>query len=164
MSDASSAPRRYITKAGYEHLREHLRWLLYDERPKVTVEAATAAAHGDRSENYEYKLAKKKLREIDAKIHRLSKQLERFEVIDPTTRPKTDRVFFGATVTLEDEDGHEITYQIVGSDELDESLGPNRISYEAPFARALLGKQEGEEVSVPRGAARVTLTITRVFY
>src|SRR5712675_936959 len=101
--------KRYITKAGFERLREQFRALLHDERPRVTQEVAVAAAHGDRSENYEYKLGKRKLREIDAKIHRLQKQLESYEVVDPATRPRTDRVFFGATVTVQDEDGEEAT-------------------------------------------------------
>src|SRR2546421_7553276 len=121
----SPAPgKRYITKLGFDRLREEFRRLLYEERPRVTHEVTVAAAHGDRSENYEYKLGKKKLREIDARLHRLQKQLESFEVVDPAKRPKTNRVFFGATVTVEDEDGETFTYQIVGGDELDESLGP----------------------------------------
>src|SRR5256885_230426 len=91
--------KRYITKKGFDKLREEFRRLLYEERPRVTREVQVAAAHGDRSENYEYKLGKKKLREIDGRIHRLLKQLENYEVVDPATRPKTDRVFFGATVT-----------------------------------------------------------------
>ena len=128
----------------------------------MTHEVTVAAAHGDRSENYEYKLGKKKLREIDARIHRLQKMLESFEVIDPRTRPKTDRVFFGATVTVEDDDGEETTYQIVGGEELDESLGKNRISYEAPLGRALLGKREGESVRVRRPKGEMELTIVRV--
>ena len=114
--------KKYITRAGFEKLREEFRRLLYDDRPRITREVTVAAAHGDRSENYEYKLGKKKLREIDARIHRLQKQLESYEVVDPATRPKTDRVFFGATVTVEDEDGDKTTYQIVGGDELDEGL------------------------------------------
>src|SRR5467141_4383162 len=104
--------KRYITKAGFERLREQFRGLLYDDRPRVTREVAVAAAHGDRSENYEYKLGKRKLREIDAKIHRLQKQLESYEVVDPATRPRTDRVFFGATAPVQDEDGEEPTYHI----------------------------------------------------
>ncbi|MFL5439327.1 MAG: transcription elongation factor GreB [Myxococcales bacterium] len=160
---AAPAPtKRYITTRGFERLREEFRRLLHDERPRVTHEVTVAAAHGDRSENYEYKLGKKKLREIDAKLHRLQKMLENFEVIDPGTRPKTDRVFFGATVTVEDEDGEETTYQIVGGDELDESLGKNRISYEAPLGRALLGKREGDSVRVRRPKGEVELTIVRV--
>ena len=154
--------KKYITKAGFERLREQFRQLLYEERPRVTHEVTVAAAHGDRSENYEYKLGKRKLREIDAKIHRLQKQLESYEVVDPAARPRTDRVFFGATVTVQDEDGAESTYQIVGGDELAESLGPGRISYEAPLGRALLGKREGDAVRVRRPAGDVELTILKV--
>jgi transcription elongation factor GreB len=102
------------------------------------------------------------LREIDAKIHRLQKLLESFEVVDPATRPRTDRVFFGATVTVEDEEGEATTYQVVGPDELDESLGENRISFEAPLGRALLGRREGDSVRVRRPAGEVELTIVRV--
>jgi transcription elongation factor GreB len=154
--------KRYITRAGFERLREEFRRLLYEERPRITQEVTVAAAHGDRSENYEYKLGKKKLREIDARIHRLQKQLESYEVVDPRTRPKTDRVFFGATVTVEDEDGARTTYQIVGGDELDDALGPGRISYEAPLGRALLGKREGDSVTVRRPAGVVEVTIVNV--
>jgi len=154
--------KKYITKAGFDRLREEFRRLLHEERPRVTREVTVAAAHGDRSENYEYKLGKKKLREIDAKLHRLQKQLESYEVVDPASRPKTDRVFFGATVTVEDEDGARATYQVVGGDELEESLGPGRISYEAPLGRALLGKREGDTITVRRPAGEVELTIVEV--
>src|SRR2546421_12794018 len=116
---AGTAPtKRYITTRGFERLREEFHRLLHDERPRVTQEVAVAAAHGDRSENYEYKLGKRKLREIDAKIHRLQKMLESFEVIDPAGREPVRRAFFGATVTVEDEDGQQATYQIVGGHEL----------------------------------------------
>ena len=154
--------KRYITKAGFERLREQFRMLLHEERPRVTHEVAVAAAHGDRSENYEYKLGKRKLREIDARIHRLQKMLESFEVVDPKAREPVARAFFGATVTVKDEDGHRVTYQIVGGDELDEDLGPGRISYEAPLGRALLGKEEGDTVRVRRPAGEVEITIVKV--
>ena len=154
--------KRYITKAGFERIREQFRVLLYEERPRVTQEVAVAAAHGDRSENYEYKLGKRKLREIDARIHRLQKMLESFEVVDPKAREPVARAFFGATVTVKDEDGHRVTYQIVGGDELDEDLGPGRISYEAPLGRALLGKEEGDTVRVRRPAGEVEITIVKV--
>jgi transcription elongation factor GreB len=159
-----SPPRgkRYITKAGFERLREQFRVLLYEQRPRVTQEVAVAAAHGDRSENYEYKLGKRKLREIDAQIHRLQKMLESFEVVDPAAREPVARAFFGATVTVEDEEGRRITYQIVGGDELSEELGPGRISYEAPLGRALLGKGEGDTVRVRRPAGEMELVIVKV--
>jgi transcription elongation factor GreB len=153
---------RYITKVGFDKLRGEFHKLLTVERPRVTREVTVAAAHGDRSENYEYKLGKKKLREIDGRLVRLKKMIEAFEVVDPALRPKTDRVFFGATVTVEDEDGVESTYQIVGGDELSDDLGPGRISYEAPLGKALLGKQEGDTVTVARPAGKVELTIVAV--
>jgi transcription elongation factor GreB len=154
--------KRYITKIGFEKLREEFRRLLYDDRPRVTREVTVAAAHGDRSENYEYKLGKKKLREIDGRLVKLKKMIESLEVVDPAARPATDRVFFGATVTVEDEAGREITYQIVGGDELSDDLGKGRISYEAPLGRALLGKQKGDTVTVKRPAGDVEVTIVRV--
>jgi transcription elongation factor GreB len=154
--------KRYITRAGFDRLREEFRRLLHEERPRVTREVAVAAAHGDRSENYEYKLGKKKLREIDARLYRLQKQLESYEVVDPAERARTDRVYFGATVTVEDEDGVPATWQIVGGDELDASLGEGRISYEAPLGRALLGKREGDSVTVRRPAGEVELTVVKV--
>jgi transcription elongation factor GreB len=150
--------KKYVTRIGFERLREEFRKLLHEERPRVTREVAIAAAHGDRSENYEYKLGKKKLREIDARLHRLQKQLESYEVVDPAARPRIDRAFFGATVTVEDEEGVEATYQIVGSEE----LGPGCISYEAPLGKALLGKRKGDTVRVRRPAGEVELTIVRV--
>ena len=156
------AQKKYITLTGFEALREEFRRLLHQERPRVTREVTVAAAHGDRSENYEYKLGKRKLREIDARLHRLQKQLENYEVIDPATRPRTDRAFFGATVTVEDEDGKTTKYQIVGGDELDDALGPGRISYEAPLGKALLGKQEGDTVRVERPAGTLELTVVKV--
>jgi transcription elongation factor GreB len=150
--------KKYITKAGFDRLRAEFHRLLTEERPRTAREAATAAAHGDRSENYEYKLAKKKLREIDARLHRLQKQIESFEVVDPTARPRTERAYFGATVTVEDEDGALATWQIVGGEE----LGPGCISYEAPLGRALLGKRAGDAVRVRRPAGEVELTVVKV--
>jgi transcription elongation factor GreB len=158
LGQLQAVEKKYITKSGFEQVRAEFHQLLTEERPRTAREAATAAAHGDRSENYEYKLAKKKLREIDARLHRLQKKIESYEVVDPATRPRTDQVYFGATVTLEDGDGAQVTYQIVGGDE----LGPGCISYEAPLGRALLGKREGDEVRVRRPAGEVELTVVKV--
>jgi transcription elongation factor GreB len=159
---AAPKERKYITRAGFNRLHAQLKQLLYEERPRVTQEVSVAAAHGDRSENYEYKLGKRKLREIDGKIHRLQKQLESYEVVDPAARPPTDRAFFGATVTVEDESGGLSTWQIVGGDELATELGPGRISYQAPLGRALLGKRQGDSVVVKRPAGEAELTIIKV--
>ncbi|MBS2021777.1 MAG: GreA/GreB family elongation factor [Deltaproteobacteria bacterium] len=159
------AKKVYITKAGFDRLRAIFHDLLTVQRPRVTHEVQVAAAHGDRSENYEYKLGKRKLREIDSKLHRLQKKIESFEVVDPATRPKTDRAFFGATVTIEDEDGKTQTVQIVGPDELDSELEVGRvkrISYEAPLGRALLGKQEGDTVTVKRPVGDLEIELVKV--
>lgn len=161
--EKENLPKRYITKAGFEKQQSLLRWLLTEERPRVTVEVATAAAHGDRSENYEYMLGKRKLRQIDGKIHFLQKRIASYEVVDPATRPKTNKAFFGATVTLEDEDGEESTYQIVGSDELEDTPDVSgKISYEAPLGKALLGKQEGDEVTLKLPNNKTTYTLVKV--
>lgn len=151
-----------MTKSGFEKLRAEFHRLLHEERPRVTREVAVAAAHGDRSENYEYKLGKRKLREIDGRLRWLQKQLASCEVVDPATRPETDRAYFGATVTLEDAEGNESTVQIVGGEELDEALGKGRISCEAPLGKALLGRREGDTVRVRRPAGEVELTVVKV--
>ena len=171
---AEPAPRkRYITKDGFERLRERFRRLLNQDRPRVTREVTVAAAHGDRSENYEYKLGKRKLREIDAQLHKLQKALEACEVIDPATRAGSERAFFGATVTVEGEDGLRATYQIVGGDELaaefsdppeGEEPARARVSFEAPLGRALLGKRAGDNVRVARPAGELVLSVVRVIW
>jgi transcription elongation factor GreB len=162
MAEGANARKRYITRKGFDRIRERFRLLLYEQRPRVTHEVQVAAAHGDRSENYEYKLGKKKLREIDAEIYRLQKALESYEVVDPSARKPTAQAFFGATVTIEDEGGGQSTFQIVGSDELDDELGEGRISYEAPLGKALLGKREGDAVLVRRPAGEVEFVVVRV--
>jgi len=155
-------PKRYVTKIGFEKMRERFRFLLYEERPRMTREVQIAAAHGDRSENYEYKLGKRRLREIDGEIFRLQKKLESLEVIDPASRPKSKQAFFGATITFEDADGNVSTVQIVGSDELEDASDRQRISYDAPMGRALLGKKEGDEITVKRPAGDLELTVLNV--
>src|SRR3954463_8574181 len=102
--EADERPRGklYLTLKGAERLREELRTLLNTERPKVTAEVSAAAAQGDRSENAEYLYGKKRLREIDRRIRFLQKRLDSVTIVDPKEQKETDRVFFGATVTLED--------------------------------------------------------------
>jgi len=143
---------RYITREGFTRLRAELDQLWSVERPRVTQEVADAAAQGDRSENAEYIYGKRRLREIDRRVRFLGKRLEELTVVtEPPER--RDRVFFGAWVTVEDEDGQVAEYRIVGADESD--AGSRAISVESPVARALLGKREGDEVTVkiPRGDA-----------
>ena len=151
---------RYITPEGHARLAAELerRWKV--ERPRVTQEVADAAALGDRSENAEYIYGKRRLREIDRRIRYLERLLEKLSVVTETPSDR-ERVFFGASVTVEDEDGRTATYRIVGPDETD--LGAGRISIASPMARALLGKRVGDHALVrrPKGEAEVTITAVR---
>jgi transcription elongation factor GreB len=153
----------YITPSGAKKLQEDLAQL-FKSRPKVVQDVADAAAQGDRSENAEYIYGKKKLREIDRKIHWLTKRLESAQVVDPSQRPEDerDRIFFGATVEVEDEDGKIARYTIVGEDEIDTPAG--RISYKSPLARVLLKKKEGETVLFRKPAGEIELTILSIRY
>jgi len=155
---AALAERKsYITRAGFEKLRAELDHLWKEERPRVTQAVSVAAALGDRSENADYIYGKKRLREIDGRIRFLTKRLDALEVVDPGPRANNDRVYFGAWVDLEDEEGTRVRYQLVGADESDAANG--RISVESPMGRALMGKRQGDRVEVrrPRGDARFTI-------
>jgi transcription elongation factor GreB len=158
---ASGEPN-YITREGARRLQEELVELRTKARPKVVQDVAEAAAQGDRSENAEYIYGKKKLREIDRRIHFLTKRLESARVVEPTDRPAEGAVFFGATVAVEDEDGKTSTYTIVGQDEIDTARG--RISYKSPLARTLLKRREGDTVLFRKPAGEVELTIVSIRY
>ena len=150
---------RYITPQGFRRIAaEHERiWSV--ERPRIVAEVEAAAALGDRSENAEYVYGKKKLRELDRRLRFLSERMDALTVIDPRPHP-AGRAFFGAWVTVEQEDGEERTYRLVGPDEFDVARG--LISVDAPLGRALLGKREGEVVAVVRPAGLVELTVVDV--
>lgn len=151
----------YITKEGAKKLSEELGRLRSVERPKTVQEVADAAAQGDRSENAEYIYGKKRLREIDRRMHYLTKRLESAVVVVPGEQ-RGDKVFFGATVELEDEDEKRATYVIVGEDEIDSARG--RISWKSPVGRALLGKRPGDVVLVRRPAGETEYEIVSVKY
>jgi transcription elongation factor GreB len=152
---------RFISPSGYAHLREELERLWRIERPRVTQEVSEAAALGDRSENAEYIYGKRRLREIDRRLRHLSKLLDSLTVVrfDPSQR---GRVFFGAWVTLEDEEGREVRYKLVGPDELDVRSG--KVSVDSPMGRALLGKRVEDEVTVQRPKGRGTFTVLDIAY
>lgn len=142
-------PRRagtpLITAAGAARLREELDELWLRKRPAVTQAVSEAAALGDRSENAEYIYGKKMLREIDSRVRFLRKRLEALKVVDqPPSDPS--RIYFSASVELEDEDGKILKLRIVGPDEIDPKQ--QHISIDSPMARALLGKQLDDEVCV----------------
>jgi len=115
----------YITREGYLALDRELKYLWKEERPKVTQAVSEAAAMGDRSENAEYIYGKKRLREIDRRVRFLSKRLDVLTIVDPSPMQE-GKIFFGAWVTLEDEDGNEKVYRIVGADE----FNPKKIGYQ----------------------------------
>lgn len=151
----------YITPEGVKKLRTELTWLWKEERPRVTQGVADAAAEGDRSENAEYIYGKKRLREIDRRIRFLTQRLDSLTVVDaPPTA--TDKVFFGAWVRLENEDGDEVIYRVVGPDETDAAKG--HISLDSPMGKALLGRREGDEIHVRRPAGEAIFTVLEVGY
>ncbi|MGB3379774.1 transcription elongation factor GreA [Allopontixanthobacter sediminis] len=134
---------------GYERLTADLK-AYRAERPTIVEAIETARAHGDLSENAEYHAAKERQGQVEAYIADIENKVSRAQIIDPTTL-SGDRIVFGATVTLLDEDDKPIKYQIVGETEADAKRG--RISYNSPLAKALIGKNVGDEieVSVPSG-------------
>ena len=138
-------PPGSATAEGARRLQEELDYLWRIHRPQVTRAVAEAAAQGDRSENAEYIYGKKQLREIDRRVRYLRKRLDGMVVV---SRPPDDRsrIFFGAWVRLEDEDGAELEMRIVGPDEIDPAR--RYISMDSPLARALLGKRRDDEVTV----------------
>jgi len=158
---ARSGKSAYITAAGYRRLQEEIDSLWKGERPRVTAEVAAAAALGDRSENAEYIYGKKRLREIDRRIEWLARRIDEVKVVVPEPSQE-GKVFFGARVTLQDEDGAETSYRIVGTDEIDLSRG--WISVDSPIARALFGKAVGQEVTVIRPKGPKEYTVVSISY
>ena len=141
----------YITPAGYRRLREEYEALFATERPKLVETIAWAAANGDRSENGDYIYGRKKLREIDRRIDFLSKRMRAANVVDPADQPERGKVWFGATVTLVDEDDQERVVTLVGEDETDAAKG--LISWRSPIGRAIRGAAVGDlrRVMLPSG-------------
>jgi transcription elongation factor GreB len=152
---------KYITPDGARRLNKELDELWKVERPRVTQAVSEAAAQGDRSENAEYTYGKKRLREIDRRVRFLRKRLEGMVVVD---KPPSDpgRVFFGAWVSVEDDDGAVSRYRIVGPDEFDAE--PGYISMDSPLARALMKKGLDDEVTVEVPGGQRTLVIIDVSY
>ena len=130
---------------GHRQLDAELRRLKIEERPAIIQAIEDARAHGDLSENAEYHAAKERQGQVEATIADLEDRLSRAMIIDPKTL-SGDRVVFGATVTLLDEDEKKVKYQLVGQEEADARVG--RISYNSPLGRALIGRQKGEDVEV----------------
>jgi transcription elongation factor GreB len=159
---SNKGEKNYITPAGYRKLTTELDFLRTKKRPEVVSALSDAAAEGDRSENAEYIYRKRQLRQIDGRMRFLGKRLDIVVVVDPTQQKRRDHVFFGATVTVEDEEAKEQVFAIVGSDEIDSAGGA--ISWQSPVGRALLGKQIGDTVLVRWDKGQRELTITGISY
>ncbi|OGT70082.1 MAG: transcription elongation factor GreB [Gammaproteobacteria bacterium RIFCSPLOWO2_02_FULL_57_10] len=151
----------YITVEGEKRLRDELNYLWRVERPKVTQQVSDAAALGDRSENAEYIYGKKRLREIDRRVRHLRKRLELLTIVDKAPTD-TSRIYFGARIRVEDEEGNEHHYRLVGPDEIGES--PGYISVDAPLGRALLGKPVDSEVTIVTPGGRRTWYVLDIQY
>lgn len=151
----------YITAEGATQLRDELHQLWKVERPEVTAVVHEAAKNGDRSENGDYIYGKRRLREIDRRVRYLRKRLDEVNIVDREPDDKS-RVFFGAWITLEDEDGDEQTWRIVGADEIDSHKG--HISIDSPVARKAIGKQLDDEITVTIGEAVKYYVITGIQY
>jgi transcription elongation factor GreB len=153
--------KNYITPAGYARLKDELDHLTATERPEVVRTVSWAASNGDRSENGDYIYGKRRLREIDRRIRFLIKRLENAEVVDPAGRD-SDQVFFGATVTVQDQHGEEQTISIVGTDEVDTARG--YVSWVSPIAKALIKAREGDVVRLASPGGMRDLEVVEVSY
>jgi transcription elongation factor GreA len=142
MATAEKVP---MLAEGHRKLTDELKRLRIEERPAIVEAIEVARAHGDLSENAEYHAAKERQGQVEATIADLEDRLSRAMIIDPTTL-SGNKVLFGATVTLIDEDKKKVKYQLVGQTEADARVG--RISYNSPLGRALIGRQKGDEIEV----------------
>jgi transcription elongation factor GreA len=141
----ASADKVPMLEEGHRKLTDELKRLRQEERPAIVEAIEAARAHGDLAENAEYHAAKERQGHVETTIAEIEDRLSRAMVIDPTTL-SGDKVVFGATVTLTDEDKKKVRYQLVGQTEADANAG--RISYNSPLGRALIGRQKGDEVEV----------------
>ncbi len=151
----------YITPEGEQHLRAELHQLWKVERPQVTNTVHEAAKNGDRSENGDYIYGKRRLREIDSRVRFLNKRLDELKVIDQTPT-NTNKIYFGAWVCLEDDEGKEQRWRIVGPDEFDLTQG--KLSMDSPMARSLLGKGLEDEIRVQSPSGEQVYYVTNISY
>lgn len=154
--------KNYMTPQGHARMKQELLHLIDVERPEVVKIVSWAASNGDRSENGDYIYGKRRLREIDRRIRFLTKRLDIAEVVDPSVHHGSDQIFFGATVTYENQAGEEHEVTIVGIDELDPLNG--KISWISPVARALTKAREGDAVVLRTPSGMDELTILEVRY
>lgn len=160
-SQIPKGTKNYITPAGAERMKAELKKLLHHDRPEVVRTVQWAASNGDRSENGDYIYGKRRLREIDRRIRFLSKRLETVEIVDPA-RQSAERVLFGATVLVEDEEGGKRSFQIVGIDETDPSNG--KVSWISPVAKSLINAKVGDVVTLKTPQGERELEVLKIQY
>jgi len=141
----------YITPAGFSALRAEYDQLLGDERPRIVEIVSWAAGNGDRSENGDYLYGRKRMREIDRRLKWLAERMKAAKIVNPAQQPDRSRIFFGATVSIADEDDNQRSVTLVGNDEAD--AGAGRIGWDSPLSRALRGAKVGDlrRVELPGG-------------
>tara|TARA_Y100001978_G_C23471421_1_gene327152 strand:- start:133 stop:642 length:510 start_codon:yes stop_codon:yes gene_type:complete len=155
------ANSNYITAEGERQLKDELHQLWSIERPKVTQSVAEAAALGDRSENAEYIYGKKRLRQIDGRVRYLSKRIKELIVVNKIPDDQ-NKVYFGALVTLEEEEGKTVRYRLVGPDEIDPQRG--YISIDSPLGKALLGKPNRCRITVTTPTGESSYFVVNITY
>jgi transcription elongation factor GreB len=160
-SDKKAKEKNYITPKGLKVLQDELHQLSRVERPEVTKTVAWAAGNGDRSENADYIYGKKRLREIDKRVRFLTLRIELAVVVDPT-KIKAEKVQFGASVTIEDEDGNTKNISIVGVDEINTAKG--LISWKSPIGSSLIGKEVGDSIEVQTPKGKIVYEIVDITY
>ncbi len=152
-----------MTKEGADALQTELNKLKKEDRPRITEAIAEAREHGDLKENAEYHAAREQQGLVEARIKQLEALLSNAQIIDVTKLPKTGKVVFGATVTVLNVDtDEEVTYKIVGNEESD--VKANKISVNSPIARALIGKEEGDEIVVQAPSGNIDYEIVEIDY
>ena len=164
LQESTPDVKNYMTPQGYSRLKAELTRLLDVERPELVKVISWAASNGDRSENGDYIYGKKRLREIDRRIHYLTKRLDNASVVNPARRGDSDQIFFGATVTYAyvHGGGEERTITIVGMDEVDTKRG--HVSWRSPIAQVLLKRRSGDVVTLATPAGEAEIEIITVRY
>lgn len=158
---ANPAPN-YITPVGLAALRAEYDQLLGEERPRIVEIVSWAAGNGDRSENGDYLYGRKRMREIDRRLKWLAQRMKAAKVVDPARQPDKSRAYFGATVTITDEDDQQRVITLVGNDEAD--AGAGRIGWHSPLARALRGAAIGDERMVRLPAGEKSWEVVAIVY
>lgn len=153
--------RKLLTAEGYQKLQDELNYLLREERPEITRIVSWAASLGDRSENADYTYNKRKLREIDRRIRYLTKLFDDAQKVEYSPQQE-GKAYFGAWITLEDENGEELTFRIVGNEEIYQNK--QYISLNSPMAKACLGKEEDDEIEVITSEGKRRWFILKIWY